>query len=94
MTIKTDVKLNDAFTGKTAAKPEAAIHADVPERIRRHAPVPVLRPDGNWKARADEVDRRLREQKEAQKARNEWAARRQQAQPARTLKTKFGRSVK
>ena len=92
MTIKTDVKLNDAFGGRTAQAEDKA--ADVPERIRRHAPVPALRPYGGWKARADEVDRRVREQQEAQKARNEWAARRQQAQPDRTLKTKFGRSVR
>lgn len=92
MTIRTDVKLNDAFAGKTA-KQEAETAA-VPERIRRHAPAPVLRPDGSWKARAEEVDRRVREQQEAQKARNEWAARRQQAAPAHTLKSKFGRSVR
>lgn len=91
MTIKSDVKLDDAFSGKTAKAEDRA--AAVPERIRRHAPVPALRPDGGWKARANEVDRRVREQQEAQKARNEWAARRQQVQPDRTLKTKFGRSV-
>ena len=92
MTIKTDVKLDDAFAGKSA-KAETESAAAVPERIRRHAPAPVLRPDGGWKARADAVDRRVREQQEAQKARNEWAAR-QQAQPAGTLKSKFGRSVR
>lgn len=92
MTIKSDVKLDDAFSGKTAKSEGKA--AAVPERIRRHAPVPALRPDGGWKARADEVDRRVREQQEAQKARNEWTARRQQVQPDRTLKTKFGRSVR
>lgn len=93
MTIKTDVKLGDAFAGK-AAQQQSETTADVPERIRRHAPAPVLRPDGSWKARADEVDRRVREQQEAQRARNEWAARTQQARPARTLKAKFGRSVR
>lgn len=92
MTIKTDVKLDDAFAGKTA-KAEAERAAEVPERIRRHTPAPVLRPDAGWKARADAVDARVREQQEARKARNGWAAR-QQAQPARTLKSKFGRSVR
>ncbi len=91
MTIKTDVNLGDAFAGKTVKQDTET--AAVPERIRRHAPAPVLRPDGGWKARADEVDRRVREQQEAQRARNEWAARRQ-AQPARSLKSKFGRSVR
>lgn len=91
MTIKTDINLNDAFSGKTARR--EAETAEVPERIRRDAPTPVLRPDGSWKARADQVDSRVREQQDARRARNEWAARQEQARPARTLRTSFKRSM-
>jgi hypothetical protein len=73
MTIKTDVNLKGAFTGEEARKEVRA--PEIPESIKRHAPVPVLKPDGSWRARANEVDCRVREEKAAQKAKNEWAAR-------------------
>ena len=48
---------------------------DVPESIKRHAPRPVLRPDGSWRAMADAVDRTELENADAEKARQKWAAR-------------------
>jgi hypothetical protein len=39
--------------------------ADVPEGIKRHAPRPVLRPDGSWRTMADAVDRAEFEKAEA-----------------------------
>ena len=48
---------------------------EVPPRIKKHAPAPVLRPGGSWKARADAVDQKVREAQDAAKARKEWAAR-------------------
>lgn len=74
MTIKTDVDLKAAFQERDAAAETPA--GDVPERIRKHAPTPVLRPDGSWRAAADAVDQRVREAEDAAKARREWAARR------------------
>lgn len=55
-----------------AQKPEAP---EVPERIRKHAPQPVLRPDGAWRAMADQVDQQVREEMDAQKAKHEWEQR-------------------
>lgn len=68
---KTDVK--SAFDSKdqtAAAKP-----AEMSERIRKDAPKPVLRPGGSWAARAAEIDQSVRENQDAQKAKQGWAAR-------------------
>jgi hypothetical protein len=74
MTIKTDGELQAAFAGREA-KPDAPA-LEVPERIRKDAPTPVLRPGGSWVAMADAVDQGVREAQDAAKARqNEWAAR-------------------
>ncbi len=48
---------------------------EVPDKIKRHAPRPVLRPDGSLRRMADEVDRMVEERHDAAKARNEWAER-------------------
>lgn len=72
MTIKTEVDLKAAFENRERAHAQAP---EVPERIKNHAPAPVLRPGGSWKARADAVDQRVREAHDAEKAKNEWAAR-------------------
>lgn len=73
MTIKTDIDLKAAFEGReTKAKEHAG---EVSERIRNDAPRPALKPSGSWKARADAVDQRVREEQDAAKAKNEWAAR-------------------
>ena len=48
---------------------------EVPEKIKRHAPRPVLRPDGSWRRMADQVDRILEEKQDADRARNAWSAR-------------------
>jgi hypothetical protein len=48
---------------------------EVPERIRKDAPAPTLRPGGSWKARADAIDRNVREAQDAAQARKGWAAR-------------------
>ncbi len=40
----------------------------VPERIKSHAPVPALRPGGSMAPAADKVDRKVREDREAWKA--------------------------
>ena len=68
-----DPDLKAAFAGRAlTAEPQ---NGEVPERIKKHAPKPVLRPGGSWKARADAVDQRVREAQDAAKARKEWAAR-------------------
>ena len=74
MTIKTDVELKAAFAGREI-KPEVTA-PEVPERIKKEAPKPVLRPGGSWAPMADAVDQSVRESQDATKARqNEWAAR-------------------
>lgn len=73
MSIKTQIDVGAAFAGREA-KPDRA-PGDVPERIRKDAPAPVLRPDGSWKARADAIDQAVHENRDAVKAKNEWAAR-------------------
>lgn len=75
MTIRTDVNLKAAFEGREA-KVEAAVRPEVPERIRQHAPAPVLRPKRSLAALADAVDRQVREAQDAQKARQEEQDRR------------------
>lgn len=73
MTADQDADLKAAFSGgKTEDQSESG---EVPERIKQHAPTPVLRPDGSWKARADAIDEKVRERQEAKKSKNEWAAR-------------------
>jgi hypothetical protein len=65
--------LKAAFDGREIkGQPQTG---EVPERIKNHAPAPVLRPGGSWKARADAVDQKVREAQDAAKARKEWAAR-------------------
>ena len=91
MTIKTDTNLKAAFSGEEARKDVPS--ATIPESIRQHAPVPVLKPDGSWKARAQEIDQRVREEKAAQKAKNEWAARAAARKPEGT-KQAFGKSAR
>lgn len=68
-----DLDLKAAFSGRESSAQGRS--GALPERIRKDAPTPVLRPDGSWKARADAVDCNVREAREATKARNEWAAR-------------------
>jgi hypothetical protein len=72
MTIKADIDLKAAFDKRDAA--EQAPIGDVPERIKKHAPTPVLRPDGSMRRAADAVDQRVREAEDAAKAEREWAA--------------------
>jgi hypothetical protein len=48
---------------------------EIPERIRKDAPKMVLRPDGSWRALANEVDRVETEKRDAAIAKNKWAAR-------------------
>ena len=69
--------LKQAFhDGKSAPKAgEAQVPEQVPDRIKQDAPTPVLKPRGSWRARADAVDRSVREEQEAAKAKNEWAKR-------------------
>lgn len=65
--------LGAAFGGRESkAKPQTG---EVPEQIKKHAPEPVLRPGGCWKARADAVDQKVREAQDAAKARHEWRSR-------------------
>ena len=65
--------LKAAFEGRESkGEPQTG---EVPPRIKKHAPAPVLRPGGSWKARADAVDQKVREAEDAAKARKEWAAR-------------------
>ena len=65
--------LRAAFEGREVkAEPQTG---EVPEQIKKHAPKPVLRPGGSWRARADAVDQKVREAQDAAKARKEWAAR-------------------
>jgi hypothetical protein len=66
--------LRRKFSGAEAGAPKPE-QPEVPERIRKHAPQPVLRPDGAWTAMADEVDRQVREELDARKAENEWEQR-------------------
>lgn len=73
MTIKTELDPKAAFEARET-KPESQT-GEVPERIRQHAPKPVLRPDGAWAALADAVDQRVREAQDAAKAKSEWTAR-------------------
>jgi hypothetical protein len=73
VTIKTDIDLKAAFKGRETNPATGA--GDIPERIKNHAPAPALRPGGGWKARADAIDRRVREGQDAAKARREWAGR-------------------
>jgi len=47
----------------------------VPEEIRRHAPRPVLRPDGSLRQLARDVDRNVAENEAARKSRDKWNAR-------------------
>lgn len=89
---ETGIDLKAAFREGDRPKPEAQT-PKVPESIKRHAPAPSLRPDGSWRARADEVDRLVREQEEAQKAKSKWAAR-TEAQQAEKLGSKFRRSAR
>lgn len=55
-------------TARTAEPP-----GEVPERIRRHAPHPQLRPDGAMRAAADAVDRAVYEEQDARAARRAWS---------------------
>jgi hypothetical protein len=48
---------------------------EVPDKIKRHAPRPVLRPDGSWRKMADQVDRMVEETHDADRARNAWSTR-------------------
>jgi hypothetical protein len=81
MTIETDVNLRAAFTGAPGKTPEPA--PEVPERIRKDAPRPALRPGGSWAPLAGAVDQNVREAQDAAKARqNEWAARKSEGAQA------------
>jgi hypothetical protein len=47
----------------------------VPEEIRRHAPQPVLRPDGSLRQLARDVDRNVAENEAVRKSRDKWNTR-------------------
>lgn len=81
MTIKNDIDLSGEFSMPERTDGEH----EIPERIKRHAPTPVLRPGGSWAKQADAVDQRVREQQDAAKARREWAKR-------TAVKSEFSRS--
>lgn len=66
-----DEALRREFSAAQTDAPKLEV-PDVPERIRKHAPQPVLRPDGAWRAMADQVDQQVREALDAQKAKHEW----------------------
>lgn len=66
-------KLKPAFDAKDMKQgKEAPI---VPEAIKKDKPAPALKPKGSWRARADDVDRRVKEKTEAEKAKNDWSKR-------------------
>lgn len=89
MTVKKDLSAKAAFQGhETKAQKRAP---DVPERVRTHAPQPALRPGKSWAARADEIDRRVRESREAAKAKTIWKERKSE-QKQGTRKS-FGHSA-
>jgi hypothetical protein len=56
-------------------KDEGGKIPEPPEKIKRHAPRPVLRPGGNWRRMADQVDRMVEEKHDADRARDVWSAR-------------------
>ena len=68
----TDVKLKQVFKDPTPQAKAKDSDAEVPERIQKHAPTPTLKPGGSWRARADQVDRQVREKQEVKKAKNGW----------------------
>lgn len=89
MTITKDVSAKAAFQGQETKAQKCA--PEVPERIRTHAPEPALRPGNSWAARADEIDRRVRESREAARARTSWKER-QKAQK-QGMRKSFGHSA-
>ena len=68
-----DVDLSRQFTAKNSDEQQKTV--EVPERIKKHKPEPVLKPDGSWRARADALDRTIYEGNEAKKAKSDWAKR-------------------
>lgn len=48
---------------------------EIPERIKKDAPKMVLRPDGSWRALANQVDRMEIEKRDAAIAKRKWGAR-------------------
>ena len=64
--------LKDAFEGRKTKQTQTG---ELPGRIKKHASAPELRPGGSWKQRAQAVDQAVREKHEAQKAKQECAAR-------------------
>ena len=74
MPLDQSLKVSPVFADPQRRDPPPA-QGEVPERIRTHAPEPELKPEGSWRARADAMDRAVRERQEAEKASNEWAAR-------------------
>lgn len=48
---------------------------EIPERIKKDAPKMVLRPDGSWRALANQVDRIEIEKHDAAVAKRKWKAR-------------------
>jgi len=82
MTIDPKADVKKAFDAKD--RPAAESAPDMPERIKNDAPKPVLRPGGSWAARAAEVDQSVREQQDAEKAKNDWTSR---------IKRKSGRGM-
>lgn len=90
MWIKSKVNLRAAFEGREVK--EAPSPAAVPERIRKDAPEPALRPGGSLSAQADEVDRRIRERKEAEVAKKKWL-KQTSAKEGERLRARFRRSV-
>ncbi len=66
--------LSGAFSGQKQPM-NAPAAEEVPEQIKNHAPKPVLKPGGSWRARADAVDQSVRERQDANAAKRKWAER-------------------
>lgn len=74
---KNQEQLRGSFREKGPSAPvEPAPEApEVSQAIAKKAPAPELKPKGSWRARAENVDQRVREQQSAKKAKSEWAKR-------------------
>lgn len=65
-----DHRLKRAFDTKDEKRPPQAQKA--PEGIKTEKPAPALKPGGGWRTRAAEVDQRVREAEDAERAQNNW----------------------
>jgi hypothetical protein len=72
---------------------------EIPERIKKDAPKLVLRPDGSWRALANQVDRVEIEKHDAAVAKRKWGARvkeemKQKEARFRKIGLRFNRSAR